>query len=247
MEATIEQKLRALFLLQKIDSKIDEIRTLRGELPMEVADLEDEIAGLNTRYQKHLSDLAEYETIIADKKALIKDSTALKIKYEAQLNTVKNSREYDAITKEVEFQGLEAQGAEKKIKEIAFQMELKKEEIAKIKEIIDTRGKDLESKKSELDAIVAETKKEETTLQTSSEKAALHIEPRLLVAYKRIRKGAKNGLGVVTITRDSCGGCFNKIPPQRQADIRSRKKIIVCEHCGRILVDDRIESDLMEA
>lgn len=242
MESTIEQKLRALYQLQQIDSEIDQLRTLRGELPMEVKDLEDEIVGLETRLEKYNEDLGALKKLIAEKQAFIKDATTLRAKYEQQLMGVKNSREYDALSKEVEIQGLEIQIAEKKIREFNAQIEQRSEELQRLSDELSGRKKDLDNKKTELDTIVAETQKEENELQSKSEKAKKKIEDRLLVAYDRIRTSSRNGLAVVTVQRDACGGCFNQIPPQRQLDIRLRKKIAICEHCGRILVDAEIES-----
>jgi len=242
MESTIEQKLRSLYQLQQIDSKIDQLRTLRGELPMEVKDLEDEIEGLETRLEKFNEDLVGLKKLIAEKQAFIKDALALKAKYEQQLMGVKNSREYDALSKEVEIQGLEIQIAEKKIREFNAQIDGRSQELQRFSDELAGRKKDLDNKKSELSDIVAETEKEEQELLAASEKARKNIEDRLLTAYTRIRKNARNGLAVVTVQRDACGGCFNQIPPQRQMDIRTRKRIAICEHCGRILVDADIEA-----
>ena len=238
MELTVEQKLQALWNLQSVHTELDKIRSVRGELPMEVRDLEDDIAGLETRIEKQKQDIEDTEREIADKKVFIKDCNALVKKYEEQQMKVKNSREFDAINKEMELQKLEAQVAEKKIKELTASLEGKKVALDAALEDLNERNKDLEHKKGELDTIVAETEKEEKKLLAAADKAGKDIEERLLAAYTRLRKGSKNGLGVVTIERDSCSGCFNKIPPQRQSDIRQRKKIIVCEHCGRILVDE---------
>jgi uncharacterized protein len=242
MESTIEQKLRALYLLQQIDTKIDQLRTLRGELPMEVNDLEDEIIGLETRLEKYNEDLGGLKKLIAEKQAFIKDANALKAKYEQQLMGVKNSREYDALSKEVEIQGLEIQIAEKKIREFNLQIEQRSGELQRLSDELAGRKKDLDNKKTELNGIIAETEKEEQDLITNSKKAEKSIEERLLTAYHRIRSSSRNGLAVVTVQRDACGGCFNQIPPQRQMDIRTRKKIAICEHCGRILVDSEINS-----
>lgn len=242
MESTIEQKLRALYLLQQIDTKIDQLRTLRGELPMEVNDLEDEIIGLETRLEKYNEDLGGLKKLIAEKQAFIKDANALKAKYEQQLMGVKNSREYDALSKEVEIQGLEIQIAEKKIREFNLQIEQRSGELQRLSDELSGRKKDLDNKKTELNGIIAETEKEEQDLITNSKKAEKSIEERLLTAYHRIRSSSRNGLAVVTVQRDACGGCFNQIPPQRQMDIRTRKKIAICEHCGRILVDSEINS-----
>lgn len=242
MESTIEQKLRSLYQLQQIDSKIDQLRTLRGELPMEVKDLEDEIAGLETRLEKFNEDLVGLKKLIAEKQAFIKDANALKAKYEQQLMGVKNSREYDALSKEVEIQGLEIQIAEKKIREFNVQIDQRSQELQRLSDELAGRKKDLDNKKSELNSIIAETEKEEQDLLSSSEKARKNIEDRLLTAYTRIRSNSRNGLAVVTVQRDACGGCFNQIPPQRQMDIRTRKRIAICEHCGRILVDADINA-----
>jgi len=234
---SIETKLKALYDLQIIDTKIAEIRTLRGELPMEVRDLEDELAGLETRLRKYESEQNEAEEDVSQRKAFIKDSTARRQKYEQQINNIKNNREYDSLNKEIELLGLEIQITEKKVADLMAFIVLKKEEIAVIQETLSTRTTDLNAKRAELDTIVAETQREEKALMELSAVAEEKIEERLLVAYKRLRDNSRNHLAVVAITRDACGGCFNKIPPQRQLDIRQRKKIIVCEHCGRIQVD----------
>ncbi|MET3977899.1 putative nucleic acid-binding Zn-ribbon protein [Mucilaginibacter sp. UYP25] len=238
MEQTIEQKLKALYDLQTIHTKIDKIRQVRGELPMEVADLEDDVAGLETRIQKIKNELDDLEDEIVTRKNLIKDSQANIKKYETQLNEVKNNREYDAISKEIEIQGLDIQVSEKKIREFGFEISSKTAIYEKAQADLDARRSDLDAKKDELGTITAETEKEENELTGQAEKATATTDERLLIAYNRLRKNAKNGLAVVTIQRDSCSGCFNQIPPQRQSDIRQRKKIIVCEHCGRILVDE---------
>lgn len=239
-EISVEEKLRALFELQQVDSKIDKIRTVRGELPLEVRDLEDMVAGLETRINNYTEELKTLEDSISEKKNVIKDAQALIKKYETQQGKVRNNREYDSITKEIEFQNLEIQLAEKRIKEYKANI-IAKKAIAEESELeLESRQKDLKIKKKELEEIVAETEKEETALIKKSKNSEAVIEDRLLNAYKRIRANVMNGLGVVTVERDACGGCFNKIPPQRQLDIRTHKKIIVCEHCGRILVDAEI-------
>ncbi len=240
MEQTVEQKLKALYELQTIHTKIDKIRQVRGELPMEVADLEDDVAGLETRIQKIKNELDDLEDDIVTRKNLIKEAQANIKKYEGQLNEVKNNREYDAISKEVEIQGLDIQVSEKKIREYGFEIASKTAIYDKALADLDSRRADLDAKKAELGTITAETQKEESELTGQAEKATAGIEERLLIAYTRLRQNAKNGLAVVTIQRDSCSGCFNQIPPQRQSDIRQRKKIIVCEHCGRILVDEQM-------
>lgn len=240
MEQTVEQKLKALYELQTIHTKIDRIRQVRGELPMEVADLEDDVAGLETRIQKIKAELDDLEDDIVTRKNLIKEAQANTKKYEAQLNEVKNNREYDAISKEIEIQGLDIQVSEKKIREFGFEITSKTQVYEKALADLEARKADLEAKKAELGTITAETQKEENELTKLAEKATVNIDERLLVAYNRLRQNAKNGLAVVTIQRDSCSGCFNQIPPQRQSDIRQRKKVIVCEHCGRILVDEQM-------
>ncbi|MEO6522632.1 MAG: C4-type zinc ribbon domain-containing protein [Mucilaginibacter sp.] len=240
MEQTVEQKLKALYDLQTIHTKVDKIRQVRGELPMEVSDLEDDVAGLETRIQKIKSELDDLEDSIVTRKNLIRDAQANTKKYETQLNDVKNNREYDAISKEIEIQGLDVQVSEKKIKEYGFEITNKTAIYEKAVADLEERQKDLDVKKAELDTITAETQKEEQELVALADKAKEGIEERLLIAYTRLRQNAKNGLAVVTIQRDSCSGCFNQIPPQRQSDIRQRKKIIVCEHCGRILVDEQM-------
>ena len=238
MELSVEEKLKALFELQTLHTQIDKIRQTRGELPMEVADLEDEVAGLETRIQKIKAELDELEDSIVTRKNMIKESLAATKKYEVQLSDVKNNREYDAISKEIEIQGLEIQVSENKLKEHTFEIQNNTEVYEKALAIITERKKDLEIKKAELDTITAETEKEEVSIIQKADNAEKKIEHRLLIAYNRLRDNAKNGLAVVTIQRDSCSGCFNQIPPQRQLDIRQRKRIIVCEHCGRILVDE---------
>ncbi|WP_134088938.1 zinc ribbon domain-containing protein [Olivibacter sp. XZL3] len=247
MEQTVEQKLQALWDLQTIHTKIDKIRQVRGELPIEVADLEDEVAGLETRMEKIRSELDDLEDAIVNRKNMIKEAQAAIKKYESQLNEVKNNREYDAITKEIEIQGLEIQVCEKKIREHEFEIRNKTEIYEKTQGDLEERKKDLAVKQEELDTITSETQKDEDTLLHKAEEAETNIEERLLIAYTRLRNNAKNGLAVVTIDRDSCSGCHNQIPPQRQLDIRQRKKIIVCEHCGRILVDEAFVENTLEA
>ncbi len=239
----VEQKLKALYGLQKVHSALDRIRTVRGELPLEVEDLEDEIEGLRTRKEKLDEEMKELEFKVSEKKNAISTSKELIKKYEDQQSKVRNNREFDSLSKEIEYQNLEIQLAEKHIKEFQFQIENKKGTLTESAERLEGREKDLELKKSELDAIVAETEKEEKSLMSDATKAEKNIDDRLLNAYNRIRENAKNGLAVVTVDRDACGGCFNKIPPQRQLDIRMHKKIIVCEHCGRILVDPIIDEE----
>jgi uncharacterized protein len=239
-DISIEEKLRALHELQSVVSEVDNIKTLRGELPLEVQDLEDDITGLKTRLVNLDDEIKNLDTSINNKKIAIKDSQALIAKYTEQQNNVRNNREFDSLSKEIEFQNLEIELSEKRIKEFTAEMTQKKETIDNSKKQLKEREEDLDRKKKELEEITEETKIEEEKLKAKSEKIESFIEPRLLTAFKRIRKNARNGLAVVTIQRDACGGCFNKIPPQRQLDIASRKKIIVCEYCGRILVDENI-------
>src|SRR5690606_796993 len=214
------------------------IYQVRGELPIEVADLEDEVAGLETRIEKIKSELDDLEDAIVNRRNQIKDAQNAIKKYEGQLNDVKNNREYDAITKEVEIQGLEIQVQEKKIREIEYEISTKTSKYEKAQQDLVERKKDLAIKQEELANITGETEKEEKSLLEKAEKAEKKIDERIIIAYHRLRKNAKNGLAVVTSDRDSCSGCYNQIPPQRQLDIRQRKKIIVCEHCGRVLVDE---------
>jgi predicted nucleic acid-binding Zn-ribbon protein len=242
-EMTVAEKLKALYDLQLVDTSIDKIRILRGELPLEVQDLEDEIEGLQTRVSKYDDDIEALEKSINGKKQEISNAQDLIKKYEEQQNNVRNNREYDSLSKEIEFQTLEIELCEKRIKEFTVQIEEKKVVIEESTGVLDERKLDLENKKKELEDIVDETKKEEDGMQSKSADLEAIIEPRLVTAYKKIRQNARNGLAVVPVERDACGGCFNKIPPQRQLDIASRKKIIVCEYCGRILVDPKMNED----
>lgn len=239
-ELTVEQKLKTLYQLQTNLSKIDEIKTLRGELPLEVQDLEDEIAGLSTRIDRIKTEVAELKTAIAGKKVEIETAKASVAKYKEQQENVRNNREYDFLSKEIEFQTLEIELCEKKIREFTAGEQEKTKEIADSTHMLEERQKDLDVKKNELDEIIAETKQEEEKLRDAAKELETKIEPRLLQSFKRIRKNSRNGLGIVYVQRDACGGCFNKIPPQRQLDIRSRKKVIVCEYCGRILIDPEL-------
>ena len=234
-EVTIADKLDALYALQMIDSEIDRIRTIRGELPLEVQDLEDEIIGLETRIEKMSDELKGLETEISDRKLASKESELAIAKYKERQDNVRNNREFESLAKEIEFQELEIKLNEKRSKEGKIRVEGKKEIFTEASDRLNERKSDLTIKKAELDAIVKETQKDEDRLIKSSDDAKKQIEERLLVAYTRLRMNAKNGLAVVPIMRDSCGGCFNKIPPQRQLDIVTKKKILVCEHCGRIL------------
>jgi predicted nucleic acid-binding Zn-ribbon protein len=243
-EISVEQKLKALYKLQVIDSKINKLRSVRGELPMEVADLEDEIVGLNTRIENIKNEIKDAEDAISENKTRITDSKALTKKYEKQLDNVKNNREFDALNKEIEIQGLEVLAAETRIKNNQFDIENKKTAAETIAVELEGRNLDLKNKKGELDMIVEETEKEEKNLLASREEASKVIEERLLTSYNKIRASVKNGIGVAMIERDSCGGCFAKIPPQRQSDIKQRKKILVCEHCGRVLVDSSLAEEV---
>jgi|SRR5665213_1200922 len=236
-EIPVEEKLKALYELQQIDSQIDRIRIVRGELPLEVRDLEDEVAGLDTRANNLNDEITKLEESIAEKKNVMKEAALSIKKYEAQQGKVRNNREFDSLSKEIEFQNLEIQLSEKRIKEFKAQIAAKKELIEGSQEALDERKNDLKLKRAELEDIISETKKEEEELLSRSKAAETKIEARLLHAYKRVRQNVRNGLALVPVERDACGGCFNKIPPQRQLDIRTHKKIIVCEHCGRILVD----------
>jgi hypothetical protein len=246
VEISIEQKLEALYTLQQVDSKIDKIRAYRGELPLEVQDLEDEVAGLETRIGNFQEDTKRFTTDIANYKIKIKEAEALIKKYEDQQNNVRNNREYDSISKEIEYQQLDIQLSEKKIREATAKSEEINAKIADAQQRLEERRNDLTAKQEELHTIVEETQKEEEALLKRSAECEGLIEERLLVAYKRIRKNARNGLAVVGINRDACGGCFNKIPPQHQLDICTHKKIIVCEYCGRILVDKAIIDNYKE-
>ncbi|MCL7988398.1 C4-type zinc ribbon domain-containing protein [Sphingobacterium sp. lm-10] len=243
MEQTVEQKLKALWAWQSIHTKVDKIRQVRGELPIEVADLEDEIAGLETRSEKIRSELDELEDSIVSRKNMIKDAQAAIKKYETQLNEVKNNREYDAITKEIELQGLEIQVCEKRIRESEFEITNKTELYETTEGNLNYSKGELELKKQELDNITSETQKEEDSLLKEAQASEGNIEERLLKVSNKLRKSFRNGLAIVSIERDSCSGCHNKIPAQMQSEIRQRKKILVCEHCGRILVDEEIASE----
>lgn len=236
-DISIEERLAALARLQEIDSQIDKIRIIRGELPLEVQDLEDDVQGLQTRIDNLTSEIDGIQSDIAAKNAILSEGEILIKKYEDQRMNVRNNREYDSLTKEIEYQNLEIQLAEKRIKEFNYAIEMKKEVIVQAEEKLKDREADLEAKKSKLAEIISETEREEDDLNDKSRDNERFIEPRLLTAYKRIRDNARNGLAVVPVERDACGGCFNKIPPQRQLDIRMHKKIIVCEYCGRILID----------
>jgi predicted nucleic acid-binding Zn-ribbon protein len=241
---SVEEKLSALVKLQKIDSKLDGLQILKGELPMEVSDLEDEIAGLNARQNRIEEEINGIQQFIEDKKTLIKDSQDLVKKYEKQSDNVKNNREFEAINKEIEMQTLEVKLAEKHIKDATEDIAEKAKQLELAKKAVATKEGNLKGKKSELEKIIAETDKEEKNYNKQADAARKDVDERLLVSYDRIRKTYRNGLAVVPVERDSCGGCFNAIPPQKQSDIRQRKKIIVCENCGRILVDDDLNNSV---
>lgn len=239
-EITVEERLRTLYSLQEKLSEIDKIRILRGELPLEVADLEDEIIGLETRIKKFEADKKEADATISSQKQKAKDS-ALKVeKYKTQLDNVRNNREFDHLSKEIEFESLEIELAEKRTREFAQEIKGIEEQIEKSKTDFTERSADLAQKKEELDSIVSETKQQEEALREDVKNIEAEVEPRLLQAFRRIRKSARNGLAIVCIERGACGGCFNKIPPQKQMDIKLGKKIIVCEYCGRIMVDPEL-------
>lgn len=239
-EISVEERLIALYELQKVVSEIDKIKTLRGELPLEVQDLEDEIAGLQTRIDKYNTDIVDMDKTIEAQKIKIEEAHAKIAKNTEQQNNVRNNREFDALSKEVEFQTLEIELSEKNIREFSVDVKIKREEVEVANLQCSERQLDLNQKKSELDEIIAETRQEEERLREKAKELEVFIDPRLFTAFKRIRKNARNGLAVVSVERDACGGCFNKIPPQRQMDIRMRKKVIVCKYCGRILVDKEL-------
>lgn len=239
-ELSVEEKLKTLYQLQTTLSAIDEKKALRGELPLEVQDLEDEIEGLTIRIDKIKREIDEFQKAVSQKKAEINEAQASVERYKEQLNDVKNNREYDTLSKEIEFQTLEIELCNKKIREAQTRIEEKTNELHENEEAIKDRQGDLDIKKSELDEIMEETRAEEEKLKEKVTELEAKIEPRLLTSFKRIRKNARNGLGIVYVQRDACGGCFNKIPPQRQLDIKMHKKIIVCEYCGRIIVDPEL-------
>ena len=243
-EVSIEKKLKALYKLQIIDTQISKLQAIRGELPNEVADLEDDIAGMETRLANMANDIKAFEDSISQNKTRIIDAKALAKKYEKQLEGVKNNREYDALNKEIEIQGLEQQAADKRIKNANMDVEQKKNGITALDSELVGRKLDLKNKKGELESIIADTEKEEALLNKDRDKAVVVADDRLVTSYNRIRTSMKNGMGVAVIMRESCGGCFAGIPPQRQADIKLRKKIIVCENCGRVLVDPELAEEV---
>ena len=239
-DLSVEEKLKTLFQLQTALSAIDEKKALRGELPLEVEDLEAEIEGLTTRIERIESEIGEFERAISQKKGEIIEAQTCVERYKQQLNDVRNNREYDTLSKEIEFQSLEIELCNKKINDAQKRIAEKQEELQGAQEVLAEKQGDLDVKKSELDEIMDETRVEEEKLREKAKEYELKIEPRLLTAFKRIRKNARNGLGIVYVQRDAWGGCFNKIPPQRQLDIKMHKKIIVCEYCGRILIDPEL-------
>lgn len=239
LDLSEEEKLSTLYHLQTTLSAIDEKRALRGELPLEVQDLEDEIVGLNTRMEKIQNEISEFQQAVSQKRGDILTAEASVNRYQAQLDEVKNNREYDTLTKEIEFQSLEIELCKKKIKDALIKIEERNADLKQAQELVADRKVALQQKKGELDEIMQETREEEEKLKEKAKEYEAKIEPRLLSSFKRIRKSVRNGLGIVYVQRDACGGCFNKIPPQRQLDIKMHKKIIVCEYCGRILIDPR--------
>lgn len=245
-EMSVEQKLQTLYELQTTLTAIDEKRALRGELPLEVQDLEDEIAGLDTRIEKIDAEIKEFQSAITMKKGEVQEAQANLERYNNQLNEVRNNREYDSLSKQIDYERLEVELCNKKIKEATDQVAYRTNDLEIAKTEREERQKDLDEKKSELEDILAETREEETMLKERAKDLEVKIEPRLLSSFKRIRKSARNGLGIVYVQRDACGGCFNKIPPQRQLDIKMHKKIIVCEYCGRILIDPELAGVKLE-
>ncbi len=239
-ELTVEDRLKALYELQLIDSEKDEIQVLKGELPVEVSDLEDEIAGLDKRLEKLNAQLKDVQDGISSYKGKIKDSEALIERYTKQLDEVKNNREYEALTKEVELQKLEIELSQKRIAEAQLKIDAKKETMAAAEEKIEARKKDLDIKRDELKDIIANTEKQEKKLEKELKAARKKIDERLLIVYDKVKGAYRNGIAVATVERDACGGCFNRIPSQKQIEIAMRKKIIACEHCGRVLVDEGI-------
>ena len=239
-ELSVEEKLQALYQLQLTLSAIDEKRALRGELPLEVQDLADELEGLKTRVEKIENEIKDFQGAITAKKADIAKAEAGIERYKKQLDDVKNNREYDTLTKEIEFQSLEVELCNKKIKEAIVRMDDKNKELEQTQALIEDRTQALAEKRNELDEIMQETRDEEEKLKAKARELEAKIEPRLLASFKRIRKSARNGLGITVVQRASCGGCFHKIPPQRQLDIKMHKKIIVCEYCGRIMIDPEL-------
>ena len=246
-DLTVEEKLKALFQLQLTLSQIDEKRAIRGELPLEVEDLENEVEGLNVRMEKIQHEIDEYDAAVAQRRADIEEAKASVARYNKQLDEVRNNREYDTLTKEIEFQELEIQLCEKKIKEAMQKIDERRHDMRRAEDQLNDRETALEEKRGELDEIMQETREEEEILKAKAKDYETRIESRILTSFKRIRKNARNGLGIVYVQRDACGGCFNKIPPQRQLDIKMHKKIIPCEYCGRILIDPELAGVKIEA
>ena len=238
VDYSMQEKIIALYELQKIDSRIDEINKVKGELPLEVQDLDDELAGLRSRIEHINAEIDELNTLTKQRKREVDQAKILIANYKEQQNNVRNNREFDAITKEIEYQELEIELADKRLKEYAAGVKAKKAQLEEAEAVVEERTKDLEAKKAELESIEAETAAQVEDFARQADAAKARIDERLLAAYDRIRGNVRNGLAVVTVKRDACGGCFNRIPPQRQVDIRQGKKIIICEYCGRILVAD---------
>ena len=244
-EFSIEEKLSSLVLLQKVDCKLDEIQILKGELPMEVKDLEDEIEGLHARQTRVEEEINGIQEFIEQKKNGIKEAEALVKKYEKQSDNVKNNREFEAINKEIEMQTLEIKLCEKHIKDATEEIAEKAKQLEVAKKAVGSKEGNLSAKKGELEKIIGETEKEEKHYNKDADAARKHVDERLLMSYDRIRKNYRNGLAVVAVERDSCGGCFHAIPPQKQSEIKLRKKIMVCENCGRILVDSDLNDSVV--
>ena len=241
VDYSMQEKIMALYQLQKLDSEIDEINKVKGELPDEVQDLEDELAGLNTRIENINAEIEELNNLTRQRKREVDQAKIMIANYKEQQNNVRNNREYDAITKEIEYQELEIELAEKRPREYSSAIKAKKTQMEEAEAVLADRNVDLTAKKNELESIEAETADQIASLEGKAAKAKVKIDERLLTAYARIRNSVRDGLAVVTVKRDACGGCFNRIPPQRQADIRQGRKLIVCEYCGRILVADKEE------
>ena len=246
-DLTVEERLKTLFQLQTTLSHIDEKRALRGELPLEVEDLENEVEGLSVRHERIVQEITDYRNAVEQRSADIEAAKESVERYNQQLNEVKNNREYDMLTKEIDFQTLEIELCQKKIREAQQRINDREHDRERVEDLINDRERDLEDKRSELDEIMQETREEEEILKSKARDLEQKIETRLLQSFKRIRKNARNGLGIVYVQRDACGGCFNKIPPQRQLDVKMHKKIIVCEHCGRILIDPELAGVKIEA
>ncbi|MBR2204044.1 MAG: hypothetical protein IJ914_07645 [Prevotella sp.] len=239
-DMTVEERLKTLYQLQTTLSQIDEKRALRGELPLEVEDLENEVEGLNVRLDRIVQEINDLTSAVSQRTADIEEAKASVERYKKQLDDVRNNREYDTLTKEIEFQTLEIELCSRKIREAQQRIRERELDRDKVEDLINDRERDLDDKRGELEEIMQETREEEDILKAKARDYESKIESRLLQSFKRIRKNARNGLGIVYVQRDACGGCFNKIPPQRQLDVKTHKKIIVCEHCGRILIDPEL-------